>query len=116
MSYERGDVVLVVYRPPTAGPQRAVKSRPMVVVSSDTYHAERPQDVLAALVTTKVVKYQGQTDYALQDWQAAGLNQPSAVRTTLATVEHHQIGGKVGRLTLHDLQGVDTALRQALGL
>lgn len=94
----------------------AVKSRPMIVVSSDIYHTEHPQDVIAALVTTKVSRYQGKTDYAIWDWQLAGLHQPSAGRATLATVEHHQIGGKVGRLTARDPQGVDATLRQALGL
>lgn len=116
MNYQRGDIILIVYRPPTTGRKRTIKSRPMVVVSSDTYHAERPQDLIAALVTTKVTKYQGVTDYVLQDWSAAGLHAPSAVRSTLATVEQNQVGGKVGTLSAQDMQGVEAALRRALGL
>lgn len=116
MSHEQGDIVLVVYRPAVSGPGRKTKSRPMVVVSADCFHAERPCDLLAALVTSKVDKYQGQTDYALQDWQQAGLHQPSAVRMTIATIEVGEVGGKVGKLSERDWQGVKDALRRAMGL
>lgn len=116
MNYQRGDVILVLFRPAVSGPQREAKRRPMVVVSSEAYHAERPEDVLAALVTTKVARYHGQTDYALQDWKAAGLRQPSTVRCTLAMIEDPRIAGCVGRLTERDMAGIDAALRRALGL
>jgi len=116
MSYQRGDIILVVFHPPTTGPQRETKARPMVVLSSAIYHTERPQDVIVALITSKVSKYQGQTDYRLHDWQAAGLYEPSVVRCTLATIETNQIGGKVGTLTTLDMQGVEVALKQALGM
>lgn len=115
MSYQRGDVISGVYRPPTTGPQRLTKPRPMVVVSTATYHAERPQDVIVALVTSKT-KYQGTTDYALIDWTVAGLHAPSVVRCTLATIEQNQIGGKVGSLSTPDMQGVETVLKRAMGL
>jgi hypothetical protein len=88
----------------------------MVVVSSKVYHAERPQDVVAALVTSKVGKYQGTTDYRLNDWTVAGLHTPSVVRCTLATIEQNQIGGKIGSLSATDIQGVETVLKRALGL
>jgi PemK-like, MazF-like toxin of type II toxin-antitoxin system len=116
MSYQRGDVISVVYRPPTKGQQRLTKLRPMVGVSTKVYHSERPQDVIAVLVTSKVGKYQGTTDYRLNDWAVAGLHAPSVVRCTLATIEQNQIGGKVGSLSAPDLQGVEKVLRQALGL
>lgn len=116
MSYKRGDVVSVVYHPATAGPQRIAKPRPMVIISADTYHSERSQDVVAALVTSKVTKYKGATDYALRDWRSAGLTVPSAVRCTLATIEQSQLGGKVGTLSASDLRGVEAVLKRALGL
>ena len=116
MGYKRGDVVLVVYHPPTTGRSRVAKSRPMVVMSSDAYHTERPQDVIAVLITTKVTKYQGTTDYALRDWQAARLHSPSVVRCALATIEQNQIGGKVCSLSAADMQGVEAAIKRAIGL
>jgi hypothetical protein len=88
----------------------------MVVISTNVYHRERPQDVIAALVTSKVGKYQGTTDYMLNDWTAAGLHAPSVVRCTLATIEQNQIGGKIGSLSATDVQGVENVLKRALGL
>lgn len=116
MTYRRGDIILVPHEPPASGPGREGKRRPLVVVSSDAYHAERRRDVLAALITTRGDKYHGRTDYALQDWQAAGMRAPSTVRCTLMTVEHEQILGRPGCLTNRDLAGVHAALGRALGL
>ena len=52
----------------------------------------------------------------MQNWQAAGLYEPSVVRFTIATIEQSQISGKVGTVTTFNMQGVDDALRQALTL
>jgi hypothetical protein len=43
MNYNRGDVISIVYRPPTKGLQRMTKSRPMVVISNSVYHIEQNQ-------------------------------------------------------------------------
>src|SRR3990172_1873456 len=56
-----------VMAPAAAGPLREAKRRPMVVVSSDVFHAERPQDLLAALV----IRYRGRMDHLVQEWRAA---------------------------------------------
>ena len=87
MSYKRGNVVLVLFHPATMGIKRESKSRPMVVLSSNVYHSERRQDVIVALVTSKVDKYQGKTDYKLHDWRETGLFEASVVRSTIATIE-----------------------------
>ena len=47
------------------------KRRPVVVVSSDLYHANRPDVVLASL-TTQIASAKSPTDYVLLDWRAAG--------------------------------------------
>ena len=116
MSYQRGEVISMVYHPASTGRRRVTKLRPMVVISSDDYHKERPQDIIVALVTSKVAKYQGVTDYALRDWQAAGLHQPSTVRCTFATIELSQIDGKIGKLTAFDVQRLENVLKNALAL
>jgi mRNA interferase MazF len=67
-----GDVVLA----PFAGPA-GLKERPAVVVSSDLYHACRP-DVILGFLTSQVAKATAPTDYLLQDWAAAGLRLPTA--------------------------------------
>jgi mRNA interferase MazF len=89
-----GSVVIVNF-PGATG----VKRRPAVVVSTQLYHAERP-DVILAVVTTQTAKANAQTDYILQDWAAAGLKQPSAVRIFLGTRpfgEMAEIGALSGR-------------------
>ena len=42
-------------RPPR-GSDASQKTRPVVVVSGGEFHSERPQDVVAALITTKLLK------------------------------------------------------------
>ncbi len=67
-----GDVVTIDF----AG-ALGVKRRPAVVVSSDLYHASRP-DVILGVLTTNVGTATTATDYLLQDWQSAGLRAASA--------------------------------------
>jgi mRNA interferase MazF len=69
-----GDVVVVDFVGATG-----VKRRPAVVVSSDIYHAHRP-DLIVCLLTTQTPGVLAPTDYALQDWSAAGLRAPSVFR------------------------------------
>jgi mRNA interferase MazF len=52
------------------------KRRPALVVSTDLYHANRP-DLILGLLTSEVAQATGPTDYGLQDWAAAGLHQAS---------------------------------------
>jgi hypothetical protein len=55
-------------------------------------------------------------DYVLQDWQAAGLRYPSALKPILFALDPARIIYRVGALTLEDLVAVDGRLRSALGL
>ena len=102
-----GDVVLVDFAGATG-----VKRRPTVVVSTDTYHAHRP-DIVVCLITSQLAAASAPTDYLLQDCGAAGLHVPSAFRVyigmTLAT------GAQViGHLSDRDWQQVQARLRIAL--
>ncbi len=56
-----GDVVTVAFVGVTG-----TKRRPAVVVSSDLYHANRP-DVIVGLLTTQIGGATTPTDYRLQD-------------------------------------------------
>ena len=68
--YKPGDVVTLDF------PGVAVtKRRPAVVVSSDAYHAARP-DTIVGLITTQTAGAAAVTDYLLQDWAAAGPARP----------------------------------------
>ncbi len=110
-TYNRGDVILVNY-----GTYAAPKHRPMVVISGSTFHNSRPYDVLAALVTAQTAKYQGPTDYLIQDLSPTGLNRPSVVRCTLVTVDTQDILSRIGSLSPRDLAGIEACLRRAMEL
>jgi mRNA interferase MazF len=78
----------------------STKRRPAVVVSSETYHQERP-DAILAVVTSQINKSNSSTDYVLQDWQSAHLNKPSAVRIFLFTLPQSKII-EIGELSERD--------------
>ncbi len=112
MAYQRGDVVLVPF-PYTD--LMAQKTRPAVVVSSELYHARRPE-LLLMYVSSQVEKADMALDYLLQDWQEARLLKPSFARPKIAAVEPVLVVYQVGALTARDLRGVDSALIKAFGL
>jgi mRNA interferase MazF len=89
----------------------STKRRPAVVVSSEAYHRERP-DVILAVVTSQINKSISATDYVLQDWQTAGLNKPSAVRIFLFTIPQSKIT-EIGELSERDWTKVKTRLQIA---
>ncbi|MBY0233087.1 MAG: type II toxin-antitoxin system PemK/MazF family toxin [Gemmataceae bacterium] len=91
------------------------KVRPALVVSSGIYHATRP-DVIVAVLTSNLASATDPTDYALVDWAAAGLHQPTAFRAFIATRPATEIIREIGRLTDQDWQEVQARLRIALGL
>jgi hypothetical protein len=110
--YRRGGVVLVQF--PFSGPTGR-KDLPAVVISTDPYHDDWDELLLVGL-TSRPPKTVRPTDYALQDWQAAGLHQPSWARAHLATVHRHLIISQLGTLSPHDLSAVEACQRLATGL
>ena len=104
-----GDVVTVEF--PGA---QGLKRRPAVVVSSEVYQAVRP-DVVIAILTTQLAGATTPTDYALQDWSAAGLRSPTAFRSYFATVPVRSVRA-IGRLSDRDLENVAQRLRVALAV
>jgi mRNA interferase MazF len=104
---EPSDVVVVDF--PGA---RGVKRRPAVVLSTAIYHAHRP-DVILGLLTTRVSAATAPTDYAPLDWSGAGLQQPSAFRSYLVTLEDGHLPS-IGRLSERAWDGVRQCLRQAI--
>ena len=104
-----GDVVAADF-PGVTG----IKRRPAIVVSTDVYHAHRP-DVIICLLTTQITSATAPTDYVLRDWTAAGLHRPSASRSFLATVPTAGITA-IGHLSDHDWQEVQARLERALAV
>lgn len=110
MAFQRGDVVLVPFPFTDLSAQRM---RPALVVSTPNYE-QQTGDIIVAQITSRQRSLP--TDYALQDWQGAGLLKPSVVRCKLATIKASLVQFRVGRLRDQDLQEFDKRLRAALGL
>jgi mRNA interferase MazF len=89
----------------------STKRRPAVIVSSEAYHRERP-DAILAVVTGQLGKSTSPTDYIIQDWQSAGLKKPSAVRIFLFTLPRSKIT-EIGELSGRDWTKVKTRLQIA---
>ena len=96
----RAGSVVVVNFPGVNG----LKRRPAIVISSDLYHSNRP-DVILALITSQITKSNSETDYTLRDWSNCGLNKPSAVRMFLST-RPKQEASYIGELSEFDWSDV----------
>lgn len=102
-----GDVIIVDF-PGSTG----IKRRPAVVVSTELYHAHRP-DVIVGLLTTNTAAATAPTDCVLQDWSAAGLHQPSAFRSYLVTLDDGSVPA-IGRWSDRDWLSVQACLTSAI--
>jgi len=106
MAYHFGDVVLVPF-PFTD--QSAAKQRPGVIVSNAAYHQARRDVVLMAI--TSQLRGAAFGDILVQDWQAAKLLKPSAIKPILATLEQGLVIKGLGKLSQRD----QLALKQMIG-
>ena len=89
--------------------------RPAVVVSTDVYHSNRP-DVILAVITKEIDQATTPTDYVLQDWQAAGLHLPSGFRAFLETHPATRIARVIGRIFDRDWKEVQARLLLAIAV
>jgi mRNA-degrading endonuclease toxin of MazEF toxin-antitoxin module len=76
------------------------KVRPAVVIASHTYLSERP-DVLVGILTTKLPRIAGSTDWVLLDWQSAGLRASSCFRAYVLTMHRAELT-VIGHLSERD--------------
>ena len=111
MPYEFGDVVLVQF-PFTS--QKAFKRRPAVVVSCSAYNTAGP-DVVIMAITSQLRSSGILGDAWVNDWQAAGLLKPSAIKPVFATLEQNIILARLGILSPRDQSALRTAISAVLG-
>lgn len=104
-----GDVVIVTFQGAVAA-----KARPALVVSSDLYYQARP-DCVVALLISHLHAAISPTDYALQDWAAAGLHHRIACRSYFNMVESARLV-VVGRLSERDWAEVMVRVALTFGL
>ncbi len=108
-SLQMGDLVVIDF-PGVQG----IKRRPAIVISTALYHQYRP-DVSVGVITSQVQHATLPTDYILKDWGKAGLHQPSAFRTFLATLPATS-ATRIGHCSPQDWQGIVACLQKALPL
>jgi hypothetical protein len=90
------------------------KVRPAVVIASATYLSERP-DVLVGILTTKLPKVPGTTDYILLDWRSAGLRTESCFRAYVLTTHRSELT-LIGHLSARDWESVKARVRAAFAI
>jgi mRNA-degrading endonuclease toxin of MazEF toxin-antitoxin module len=90
------------------------KLRPALVVSSVRYHQGRQEIVVAAITSNMKRRLVG--DHRVASWREAGLLLPGMVTGILRTVKQAMIERRLGVLRPGDIEAVERALRQSLGL
>jgi mRNA interferase MazF len=106
-----GDIVLVPF-PFTS--QNAAKRRPAVVISGGAYNLARP-DVIVMAVTSQLHPAPMLGEVWLEDWQAAGLLKPSAIKPVIATLERGLVIRPLGALAEADATALRRAITEMLG-
>ncbi|MEN3331855.1 MAG: mRNA interferase MazF [Blastocatellia bacterium] len=110
-SYNRGDVILV-----DIAFSGAVdfKRRPAVVISTSSFNLAGIKLVVAAITSNVMPPYRP-GDTLLNDWRAAGLIKPSAVRGVFATVDKSDVVRKLGTLSAADFAQMERGIADILG-
>ncbi|MEK6608478.1 MAG: type II toxin-antitoxin system PemK/MazF family toxin [Myxococcota bacterium] len=107
----RGEIALVRF---VFADEQGAKRRPVLVLSSEPYHAGRQEVIVAALTSNTTRLLPG--DSAVTDWREAGLPLPSLVTAILRTIKASMIERKLGRLGAADMRAVERSLRKVLSL
>ena len=105
MALAAGDVVLVPF---PFRDQLAERTRPAVVIAAAAYN-QTGDVVLAAIITHPP---RGALDYALTDWQTAGLQLASTVRMLLATAAEARVVLHIGHLSDRDWAEIQSRVIQ----
>ena len=117
MTFNRGDVVLVLYPEPDL---RTAKRRPALVIHADGFTDRLPM-VIVALISSDPARAGYPSRVALSpdtdDGKSAGLLTQSVIMTdNLATVLERHVDRVLGTLSRPLMHAVDQALRYSLGL
>ncbi len=105
MNCSRGELVLL---PIPFTDLTSTKVRPAVVVGRGSH----PGDIFVVPVTSQLQN----GDVSMTDWQAEGLNVPSAIKGQICTIEDRLIRRSIGSLTQRDQEALDAKLRSWLSL
>ncbi len=110
--YNKGDVILVPF---PFSDQTAIKKRPAVIVSSDTFN-NISQDIIIMAITGQTGSHIGVGEFLIEDWQGAGLLKPPAVKSAISTIDQRLVVRILGKLSSKDLSTLQKALRELFDL
>lgn len=115
MSYDRGDVVLVLFPDSNL---RTAKRRPALVVQANSLNTGLPQTIIAMISSnTSRAGHPSRVSIPLSSPAAAntGLRTDSVILAdNIATVMVHELDRRIGKIA--DMSPVDAALRHTLAL
>jgi mRNA interferase MazF len=111
INYKCGEIVLtkVIF-----SDGEGIKKRPALIVSSDKYHQNRQETIIAAI--TSNIKRSLTGDTRITQWEEAGLKFPSIVTGIFQTIKKDMIDKKLGTLSKEDFLLVKENLKQVLGI
>lgn len=66
-------------------------------------------------VTSRIGSPPGYGEMAIEDWRAAGLLKPSAIKPVMFTIEQRLVVRALGRLTERDRVGLRKGFRSFIG-
>ncbi|MEM7596001.1 MAG: type II toxin-antitoxin system PemK/MazF family toxin [Cyanobacteria bacterium P01_A01_bin.83] len=108
LNYSKNDVVLVRY---PFSDLSNFKIRPAIIVN--TKHIS--QDILIVPLTSKTSSLL-LGEFILFEWQAAGLNVPSAIKRGIYTVKQNLVIKTIGQLQQVDARTLEDSLKSWSGL
>jgi mRNA interferase MazF len=111
MAYQRGDVVLIPF---PYSDLSAIKTRPALIASIESFNVKG--EILAVYLTSQSPIQSADSEYVLQDWQAAGLLKPSTLKCRIAVLSDSLVQLKVGTISQRDMLEIGKRLRFVLGL
>ena len=109
--YYQGEVVLVRF---IFTDESGAKQRPAVIISSDDYHSNRQEAIIAAITSNVQRLLTG--DHLIKDWQETGLLHPSVATSIIRTIKKGMIEQKLGEMPAADFQVIQESMRQVLEL
>lgn len=108
--YKQQDIVLVDFG---FSEGRGSKRRPALIISSDEYHKDRREVIIAAITSNIERVLIGDTK--IDGWKEAGLLYPSLVTGIIRTIKENMVVHKLGAILQIDFQKVQKNLRKVLG-
>jgi len=106
-----GDIVLVSF---VFSDASGIKRRPALVLSTDHYHQNRQEAIVAAVTSNINRLLTG--DHKIKNWRQSGLLYPSVVTGIIRTVKQNMVSRQIGTLSSTDLHDVKRKLRESLDL